>query len=238
MLQYQSVPGSEFLTLRTDPYSGETQLGLASVDLAVMLGKMEDAVDFIEAEGDPQDDDIIKIGDIDELNADIDDCEDCPSFIEEMETIHDLIAWIEEVISGPYFIDEMIDGQQVTLTVDLSVLFNDPIQDWKTKLPYYQWLPHEQWHHEELIGYGAFPNDPAWPYYYYDWEDSDYNAVFENIGWVEVFEWNQTVEPAELTDPQGVPIDPEFVMPHFQDYEMGGLFPGMTRADWEAIFGY
>jgi hypothetical protein len=233
-------PGNHFLELRTEPNSGETELGLAHDDLMAMLGKMEDAVSFIEAENDGQDDDLIKLGFITDLNSEIDDIEDGPSFAQDWETIHDVIAWVEEVLSGPYTINEEIDEQPLEIKVNLSAWLTNPVQDWKDKLPYHQWRPEEEW----MGSHDSWPwTEENWnetgEYTYWDWETGE-NYFFENIGWIvhinEEFGMQQPID--FLNGPDGAIIDIEETMPYLPDYTLGGLFPEMGRPDWLELLGY
>lgn len=112
--------GSSFLTLHA---AGWTYMQNARSDLLAAIGRAEDGIDAILAETDDQSDDLVVI----------DDPED-PDFQQGQETLNDL----ETALNGPIQIE--IPWEQPgppTVTVDLSMFFLNPIQDWKARLPIY-----------------------------------------------------------------------------------------------------
>jgi hypothetical protein len=231
------APGSDFLTLWTDPWSGEDAMQAAYDEGFLLLGKLEAAYEFIQDETDPQDNDVIEqllIAELDEAILEMG--ADLPEWIGTFETLPDVIAWIEEIFSGPYTIPVPM-GEDTTfdLTVDISALFVDPVDDWKTKLPYMTWLPIEEWavFDEHYVG-GPYYWNPDQPYNaYVDGEDVVYTNIVSYY-YVED-DWDMDMPFAFLDGPDGEIIDGGF--PHFPDYTMGGLFPTMDREDWLTLLG-
>ncbi|MFH1843305.1 MAG: hypothetical protein ABIF77_08845 [bacterium] len=231
-----STPSSAFLTLRTDPYSGRTALQNAGVDLGTMLARLEAALDFIRNENDPQDDDVIQLGFLTDVDSDIADCEDCPAFAEDWETIEDVIDWVQVVLAGPYTIDvEDGFGDPAELTVNLSVLLSAPVADWKTKLPYHQWAPADEWFRfdePQIYEWDTSTSMPVCEDFNEDW------TCWTNIDYEVMRYIDQDFDgaPVWFTDSQGTVLDEE-EFPYFPDYTFGGLFPGMTRQEMMDLMG-
>ncbi len=239
MLNHQLQPGSDFLSLRTTadgaPYDGAAMLSGAYADLLSMLTALEDAVTFILAEQDNQNDDVISIEMLELLNADIAECTDCP---EEWEDIQSVIDWAELLLTEPIVIPLDLGTRAPTsITIDLVAFFEGGVSDWKTMLPYHQWRPHNEW----ILG---DPNTNE----YEPWNGmvSIQNPVtdewlnFDNIAYHNEYTYEEIMEqPIDFLDgPNGDVIDIIEVMPYLPDYEFGGIFPGMTRSDWESLLGY
>lgn len=230
------TPGSAFLKLWTNPWSGENAMESAYNETNTMLGKLEAAYEFISDEGDTQDDDIITQMLINELDAAILEIGgDIPAWIGTFETIPDIIAWVEEILSGPYTIVLGEGDEAPTLVVDISALFLDPVVDWKTKLPYMRIMDVEEWaEYDEQWVSGPYFNDPSIPFtftvmgeqvtatnitrYYYIHDDWDMNMPFEFL------------------DGPGGDATEDF--PYFPDYTLGGLFPDMDRDGWMTLLGF
>jgi hypothetical protein len=233
--------GSDFLTLRTSPYNGRLQMTMAGGDLASTLHKLEDAVQFIRAEDDTsgggQDDDLVPLYLLTGLDEMIGTWEGKPAFAADWDEIEDVIAWLEELGSGPYHLTESItvpDGEggettyDIDLVVNISAYFVSPVGDWKELLPYHAWLPRGEWLLRE-------------PTYWYDFNDpdSDYHTtvgdeplVFPGIAVIEHVELDATMlPPFYLTDPAGGELEAG-AAPYLPDYTLGGLFPEMDRDGW------
>lgn len=232
------APGSHFLTLWTDPWSGETAMQTAYAEMGLLLSRLESAYDFIQAEGDDQSDDIFTqmlLLELDEAIAEMG--QDMPEWIGTFETLPDIIAWIEEIMSGPYTVPlDMGDDTTFDLTIDISALFLTPVADWKTKLPYMEWLDLEEYaEFDETDVWGPYSWNPAVPYEaMVNGEEMSYTNI---VVYYQVEEdWDSDMPLVFLDGPDGAVIDPgEF--PHFPDYTMGGLFPDMTRDDWLTLMG-
>jgi len=231
------APGSDFLTLWTDPWSGDDAMQAAYDEMNLLLSRLESAYTFILAEGDDQGDDVITqmlILELDEAVAEIGG--DLPEWLGTFETIPDIIAWIESIMSGPYTIPVELDEETTfDLTVNISALFLTPVADWKTKLPYMEWLEMEDW---------AEPDGGYWGGPYYHGATSPFVATvngeemsFNNILYYYIVSeyWDSDAPVAFLDGPDGDPIEEGF--PFFPDYTLGGLFPDMARADWLTLLG-
>lgn len=233
------APGSPFLKLWTSPWSGATAMQAGYSEMNLLLSRLETAYDFIQEEGDDQDHDLISQMLIAELDAAVVEIgADLPEWIGTWETIPDVIAWIEDIMSGPYTIPIQVnETESYDLTVDISALFLTPVPDWKTKLPYHEFLDREAW--ATFIGdyvYGPYSGyDPEVTYTFtIDGEDVE----FTNIGFVTYVgsEWETTAPLIFLNGPGGDEVEAgEF--PYFPDYTFGGLFPDMNRSGWLTLMG-
>ena len=225
ILQYNLENRPEFLEYRT----GNTPTSIQE-DLENLLIDLQNAVEYITNEGDDQEDDIIKLEYIVEFNEEIGEINPGgPNFTQGWETIDDIIDWAQLLLDGEYTFEE----DDITITVNLSAYFDPGLGDMKTYLPYHQWLPEDEWIYSEL-----------------DWEDEWYNGggsygfwfedgwvIIDDVEYVNERYYDYWVEPAELLDgPGGNVIDPDDVFPYFPDYTLNGLFPNMTREDWEEIY--
>jgi len=233
------APGSSFLKLWTSPWSGATAMQAGYNEMDLLLSRLESAYDFIQGESDDQSDDIISQMLIEELDAAVAEIgADLPEWIGTWETIPDVIAWVEDIMSGPYTIPiELNETDSYDLTVDISALFLEPVADWKTKLPYHEFLEREAW--ATFIGdyvygpYGGYDPDVTYTFTI-DGEDVD----FTDVGYVMYLEseWESDAPLVFLDGPGGDEIaSGEF--PYFPDYTFGGLFPSMNRSGWLTLMG-
>ena len=232
------TPGSSFLKLWTNPWSGATAMQAGYDEMNVLLSRLETAYDFIQAEGDDQSDDIIAQTLIAELDAAIVEAgADLPEWIGTWETIPDVIAWVEDIMSGPYTVPvEVGDTEVYDLTVDISALFLTPVPDWKTKLPYHEFLPRSEWAtFVESYAHGPYSYEPQFTYTFtIDGED----LQFTNIGFViHAGSYWDTEAPLVLLDGPGGSQIGEDEFPYFPDYTFGGLFPGLNRSGWLTLVG-
>jgi hypothetical protein len=171
-------PGGTFLTLR----NGGEPMDRAKASLLKAFDKLRDGIAFLKAETDPQDDDIIKIG------------RDGPS-LEELDQILEIVDEAESVLTENQTFTDNWDNDPVTpesdLTVNFGSLFDQPIQDWKSKLPDYtvtvrkQALEHDyEWYYgEHLIETQAqIEVDGTYSYYrnFSQYSDGD-TYIYEQI---------------------------------------------------------
>jgi len=224
ILKYNLENRPEFLQYRT----GNTPASIQD-DLENLLTDLQNAVDYISNEGDNQDDDIIKFEYIVEFNEEIGGINPGgPNFTQGWETIDDIIDWAQQLLDGEYTFEE----DDVTITVNLSASFNPGLQDLKDYFPYHQWLPEDEWVNCEL----------DWEYEWYNgggsygfWFEDDW-VVIENVEYVHESYYDYWFDPVEFLDgPGGNVIDPDDEFLYFPDYTLNGLFPYMTREDWEDI---
>ncbi|HOX24403.1 MAG TPA: hypothetical protein PLL30_01440 [Candidatus Krumholzibacteria bacterium] len=223
---------SDFLTLWTDPWSGASALEDGYGEMGELLGKLEAAYEFINDEEDDQADDIISQLAMAELDSAIADLgEGLPEWIGTWETIPDVIDWVEEVMDGPYTIPVELEPEVTfDLVVDISALFLEPVDDWKTKLPYHEFLAFEQW--ATFVGpidTDFIPWNPAWPF---DLTVAGEQVSIPNISYYKYVgeEWDIASPFRFLDGEDGDPIEEGF--PYFPDYTFGGLFPEMNRDAW------
>jgi hypothetical protein len=151
-----------------------------------------------------------------------------------------VINWVQVVLSGPYHLHEEIETDvYLDLTVDLSALLTDPVQDWKTKLPYHSWIASSLW----IEGMTAPPWeedwDPSWDPYCRSTCDGYECFETVNIDHIIWYDYEERIDDSPvvlLNGPGGDIIDPNQEFPYFPDYTFGGLFPLMDRDAWLDIF--
>jgi hypothetical protein len=232
VVNYNHTQRPEFLAFR----SGQDPSYIQD-DLNNILADLQNIVDYVTAETDDQSDDIIQYDHIIEMNNDIGEIdEDDPNFVQNWQTVDDVIDWVSSLIAGPITFNEDFDddGIDEELTLDLSRLFDPGLDDMRDYLPYHQWLPEEEWLIDEL-----------------DWEDDWYNGGYSySFGcgddWIQIdnvqhiYEeyYNEYINPIEFLDgPGGNVIDLEDELPYLPDYTLNGVFPDMTRDQWLDLFG-
>jgi hypothetical protein len=145
-------PGSTFGTLQS---TGGTLLADAHQRLLRTLDLLNDGLDFLEDETDDQSNDIIKRDPNDGISA------------QDIQDARDVLADIEGALEGPYDVTEDFGHGEVTVRVDVSRFFLDPITDLKALLPTYEvvegtfrWraLMFDDWTLPDPSFNGIFPN--------------------------------------------------------------------------------
>jgi hypothetical protein len=227
----------DFLALR----DGGNVLKLAQQDLLGMIGKLEASVDFIKnVRTGETEQNVLKLADLTGLESNLGDPEG-PNFARDFETIDDALTWIHGFMSGPVEFTENLGpyGTPFTWTMDMSAMFDDPVEDWNDLLPYHRWnLPTGPWVAEELSDAWEYENYGNYPLDYYVYiEGACQSHTFYDIGYVKeywYFYYSNITNPIELLDgPNGDVIDLEVEkVPYFPDYTLNGLFPGMSRSRW------
>lgn len=171
------TPGGGFLSLRTP--NGATQMAAAKQSLLDASEALDNAIAFLKAETDDQSDDIIiapeNVADLDLIT------EDNAEFRDSLETGLTLTEdWDGDGPLGPE-----------PLTFNFSVLFDDPIQDFKSLLPTYSVAvgrdtvyDYGDWQHQQIDGIVVTVNVPADGYYRYhrehrwdSWDDYEYQEI-------------------------------------------------------------
>lgn len=236
-IQTLMAPGSDFLTLWTNPWSGANAMQASFTEIGLLLDKLEMAYTFIDAETDPQDNDIIGQWLIAELDAAVVEIGgDLPEWIGTWATLPDVIAWVEQILAGPYTIPIPMEGEtSFDLVVNVRALFVTPVADWKTKLPYVGWLTFEEWAvFEEHRVSGPYSWNPSNSYN--ATVNGEEEAYLNIVAYYYVTEdWDMGLPLQFLDGPAGDPLEGEF--PYFPDYTLGGLFPQMDRDDWLMLLG-
>lgn len=146
MLHYNLEERSEFMTIRKPFHT------VAHNSLKAVPAKIKSGLAAIRAETDDQSDDLLKISMIDTANADMLDMSGemrdegiSPAFAEHFSSIDKLMDFVNEMLSGPVVFNETIDGKQINLTIDISALFSNPVNDMRTLLPKYSWTNSADW---------------------------------------------------------------------------------------------
>ena len=231
IVHYNLTQRPEFLAFR----SGQDPADIQD-DLNNILADLQNIVDYVSAETDDQSDDIIQYNYIVELNDDIGEIdEDDPNFVQNWQTIDDVIDWVSSLIAGPITFTEDFDddGIDEELTIDLSRLFDPGLDDMKDYLPYHQWLPEADWIIEELDWECAWDNGG---FSYSFWCNDEWIEI-PNVEYVYEQYYEEYVEPLEFLDgPGGNVINPGEEFPYLPDYTLNGVFPGMDRQQWIDLF--
>ncbi|MCK4413188.1 MAG: hypothetical protein KAY32_06565 [Candidatus Eisenbacteria sp.] len=143
MAAYDSVnmlqslqPGSGWMARRPN---GLTMMQAARTEMLAAVDDLDASITSLLSEmdsGDPQDDDVIKIGPDDLSRADVD-------------SLQQNLPNVRALLDGGYRRTENWDDDsstpEVSLLIDLGAFFQDPVSDWKALLPDYtvQVAPHE-----------------------------------------------------------------------------------------------
>ena len=117
--------GSGFLALRTN---GATNMAQAKSSLLEASAKLDDAIEFLRAETDDQNDDIIKIGTDEFHESDLDDI---------TEENADFRTYLNQGWIMTEDWDDNFDTPDEPLTFAFGSLFDDPIEDFKELIPAY-----------------------------------------------------------------------------------------------------
>jgi hypothetical protein len=232
---YNFAHRDSFLTLR----NGGAVMNGAKLDLAASIGKLEGSVNFIKnVRENETEQNIIKLTGLSELESNIGDPAG-PNFAKEFQSIEDILNWVRELMSGPMQFSEELGprNETFTWTMDLGALLTDPVDDWKSLLPYHRWtLPAGPW-----IERSRSLNWEWAPYIGQYWGYVHIGGIcqfqeFTGLAWVRRYYCIKEINTSglELLDgPNGSPIDLGIErMFYFPDYTFHGVFPGMTHARW------
>jgi len=205
-----------------------THLADAADDLADLVARLQDAVAAIRGETDDQADDLIKIGDLLDLDAEIDDADDRPDFAAGWSSIEDVLEWAETVATGTFSLVEETPDGTLELDVNLSAfLSSDPAL--RDLLPYHSFTDPATWvswqvEYESCFQFGE---PSTWCEHICDVEMCEDDVV--EACWIDI---GDRLEFVTLLDgPGGDPLEAD-AFPFFPDYTMSGLFPGADRDTW------
>ena len=125
-------------------------------DLKMVPQLIKASIQSMKAETDQQDDDLIPAGEIFNLDADMADISMemveeglSPSLAAKFSSPEALMDFVIELLTKEYTFSETIDGYDITMTVDLSKWFTNPVSDLKTLFPKYRLSQA----HDRLISY-------------------------------------------------------------------------------------
>jgi hypothetical protein len=158
--QYNLEEREEFMTIRREWH------GTILEDLRAIPVILTDALNSIRAESDDQSDDILQLSVVYDMDTSMLDLsssmrEDGVSagLAEKFRSPEALLAFVSELLEGPYTFTETIDGRELSLAVDFSAFLSNPVEDLRTILPRYVWVPEAQWLQADRNEYWA--NYPA-----------------------------------------------------------------------------
>ncbi len=194
-----------------------------------IISDMEAAKNYIEAETDNQDDDLIKLSDIININDDISDVDpEDPQFMQDWHDLQDVFDWVRDVMDNSFSITE--NGE--TFEINISAFYSGAMNDMKLFLPLHEWKAENEWLERHL--------DWDWEYLNpngdqtYDFEMNGESVHLTGILMIVEREFEDEFVPMNFVDNIGNKISDD-VMPYFPDYTFGGLFPDMTRSKMEMI---
>jgi transcription elongation factor Elf1 len=236
-------------------------------DLKMVPELIKASLKSMKEETDQQNDDLIPAGEIFNLDADMTDISlemtengISPSLASRFSSPEALMDFVTEILTKEYTFNETIEGYNISITVDLSKWFTNPVSDLKTLFPKYRlsqtqdrvtsytYKYYEDW---EGDAFYAYPDDiidipssmiaskePDQEFYYVK-----LNTNYSVNVWVD-----STIycTPYYLIDDSGkdlpfnkmgdVIYDVQILrecFPYFNDYTFNGLFPKMTtRTSW------
>jgi hypothetical protein len=181
-----------------------------------------------------------------------------PALANKFRSPESIADFVTEILTGPYTFDEMTtDSVRINLTVNLTAMLDSPVYDLRTLLPKYAWLPDSEWvvHSEDNNSLWAdngsmvyvYPEDslaiPASAIDEIDSSSGFYRVVYlkSEYNQTRYIDSSVTIIPICLIDDAGsriafedIPdmVESKTFFPYFNDYTMGGVFPGMTRQKW------
>jgi hypothetical protein len=225
----------DFLRLR----SGGTPLRNAGIDLLMTLEKLAGSVDFIRnVRPSESEENVIKLGDLTDLDSDLMD-PDAPNFAKDFQKIEDVLDFVETLLTGPVLFNEELGPSNTPFqwTLNLPAMFIPGVTDWKTLLPYHQWvLPVGNWINCAVNLDFQYDNGGfSWDGFVLQNGQCEYTS-FGSVGIVRQFSYSCDVGVSlEFLDgPGGNVIDLGIErMPYLPDYTIAGLLPDMdTRQRW------
>jgi hypothetical protein len=254
---------TDFLTLRAKNHA-QVKQNLQAVPTLLKTG-----IASIRAETDDQSDDIIKLDDILDLDEELVDIPAelieegvSTSLANKFQSPETLLDFVTELLSGPVAFDETIDSVHIQLTVNVSAFFDNPVQDLRTLLPKYRWVPETEWISGGTEDY-RYVNGPyeSSSFTVWDYENATINIPATMIASASQTEYGDmeytlkqpynytvnidsswSVDPLRLVDDSNKDLDIEALLdansffPYFNDYTFNGVFPGMTRQKWLSLF--
>lgn len=250
---------SEFLGLRSQNHAK------MYTDIQAIPVKLKKAIQFIKAETDNQENDILKIADIDELSAEMVDIADemtdmnfSTDFADNFRTPVAMADFISEILSGPYTFKESVEGVDFDYTIDLSKYYTNPHQNIQEWLPLYKLSGKENCIAETASeGWPSEVTSSSFTLWDGDSVSIDPSLIESINGSTVTLKKAYSVEvsrtkrrdfmPFVLVDTNGDAIADNYDevedaifsdenFLHFEDYTFNGIFPNMTRAKWIDLF--
>lgn len=252
----------KFMTIR----SGKNWHSKVKADLVKVPQLVKSGLAYIRAETDGQKNDLIKLSHITDADAEMADLqtemieeglsEELASKFRSAEAVADFVA---ELLSGPYTFNETVDNGKtsIKITVDITALLDNPVQDMRDLLPKHKWINQKDWLEAETDVWDTYSDETSM---FSVWDDEAVIDIDESkIDSIVVSDYGRRVYlkepvmyhvymdssffmmPIRLVDNAGkiIPlediedmVEAETFFPYFDDYTMGGLLPGMTRAKW------
>ena len=186
MLHYNIEERTSFMTIKR-PYHSAVFDNLKAIPAKIKAG-----LAAIKAETDDQENDLLKISMIDSANAEMLDFSGemrdegfSASFAENFSSIDKLMDFVNSLLSGPYTFDDVVDGKQVTITVNLPAYYSNPVADLRDLLPHYTWTSETEW---------AKLDTSMWGGQYYS-RRTVYNQAesrYDTLYYINVYEYNET----------------------------------------------
>ncbi|MBD3421729.1 MAG: hypothetical protein GF398_16570 [Chitinivibrionales bacterium] len=259
-IKYNMQSNQNFMTIRKNGHAAVKQ-DLLAVPLLLKAG-----IAHVRAESGDQTYDIIKIADITDADSglidftqDLKDEGISDSLAEKFQSPEAIADFVTQLLSGPYRFQETVDSVDIDITVDLSAFFDDPVEDLRSIMPKYTWLPESMWVHTQIdtyqmgsVSYNSF--------YFYQGDSvaidsaAHIDSIVSSTGGSKVCYLKPNtlsyelyldslvdILPIKLVDSLGTAmewetvdslIEAEAFLPYFDDYTFNGIFPDMTRQKW------
>ncbi len=132
-----------FLTLHDH---GAGSMNSAILNLRQSVTKLQNAADFISKRTGDQMFNVIKSEYIDDIEYELDGFNGMNAY-----TVDQMLDEVSEYLSGPYTVDVMDD---ISMRINVSAIFENPIGDLKTKFPYMKWRNPSDWYTIETDEWG------------------------------------------------------------------------------------
>lgn len=206
---------------------GSDAMKSAIKNFRTTIDKAKLGVAFVKAEVDDQMNDIIRKEFITDANAEL---------LEEgmsITTITEMLDTIKSALEGPCTVPLT---KEVSIRLNVSAVFDNPIQDLKSKFPYIKWKDPSTWEMKERYSYKG-PNRGDYTQSC-DLEGCTYTYTPGTGSYVS--KRSLDGPPLDFVKSDGSTVITESELskngPDFPDYTLGGLFPDLTNKDkWKEL---
>jgi len=260
--KYNMADRTSYMTIKTANHAK------AYTDYKKAPDLIKTGLTIIKNESDDQNNDLIPKVDIDDISGEMVDIQQemldegfSTAFAENFKSPEALMDFIKTLLTSPYTVNETIDSVTVTITIDISKFFTNPVSDLKTLLPKHKFRATadriegyceetdvvENWNTSYFTMYKdegevnviAFDSSLIDSIVENDWESLVYLQT--PVRYIRHLDSSVYAIPLDMVDDANtvipfdtIPdlIDAETFLPYFNDYTFNGIFPAMTRQKW------
>lgn len=244
---------ADFLTLKRANHAKMYE------DIKAVPIKIKEAIKYIQNETDDQENDLLKIVDINDLDAEMFDLAEAMiddglsiEFASNFKSPIFLADFISKVLAGPYILNETVDGVTFNYTINFSKFYTEPVQDLRDWFPLYKKTPKlSSVYKEKSFDYvyaTSFSSFTHTSYYNVDFPVSLIDSVSKNIYDEDVYYFKKPTSynatygnaywsfmPVTLVDPNGVELVSE--LENIDDALLDAtLFPHFKDYTFNGIF--